>query len=110
VDEMIYEARRHGLRLILLWFGTWKNGMSSYAPAWVKRDFRRFPRVKIHDGQLVEILSTFSTETRDADARAFAELMRHLKTIDGDDHTVIMVQVQNEVGVLGDSRDRSPIA
>lgn len=110
VSELIYEARHHGLRLILLWFGTWKNGMSSYAPSWVKRDYHRFPRVKINDGETIEILSTFSTETRDADARAFSEFMRHLKAIDRNDHTVIMVQVQNEVGVLGDSRDRSAMA
>jgi hypothetical protein len=110
VDGLIRQAREHDLRLVLLWFGTWKNGMSSYAPAWVKRDYRRFPRVQVGCAQTVEILSTFSTETRDADARAFAALLGHLKEIDGREQTVIMVQVQNEVGVLGDSRDRSALA
>ena len=110
VDDLIIEARRHGLRLILLWFGTWKNGMSSYAPAWVKRDYERFPRVQIADGQSIEILSAFSSETRNADVKAFRAFMRHLKAIDDNEQTVIMVQVQNEVGVLGDSRDRSPVA
>lgn len=110
VDGLIHEARRHDLKLVLLWFGTWKNAMSSYAPAWVKRDYQRFPRIKIAGDQTVEILSTFGAETRDADARAFAALMRHLLEVDGQEQTVIMVQVQNEVGVLDDSRDRSTMA
>lgn len=110
VDGLVHEARRHGLRLILLWFGSWKNGTSSYVPAWVKRDVRRFPRAAIRDGQTVEVLSTLSEASQQADARAFAALMRHLRELDGDEHTVIMVQVENEVGLLGDSRDRSPAA
>ena len=110
VDGLIYEARRHNLKLVLLWFGTWKNGMSSYAPAWIKRDYKRFPKVQVEGGQPIEILSTLGTETRDADATAFAALMRHLYEVDGQENTVIMVQVQNEVGVLGDSRDRSAAA
>ena len=110
VDGLIHQAKRHNLRLVLLWFGSWKNGMSSYAPAWVKRNYHRFPRVQVGQGQTVEILSTLATETRDADAKAFSALMRHLKEIDGREHTVIMIQIQNEVGVLGDSRDRSVVA
>ena len=110
VDGLIQAARRHDLRLILLWFGTWKNGMSSYAPGWVKRDVHRFPRVRVEGGRAVEILSTFGTQTREADARAFAALMGHLREVDSEEQTVIMVQVQNEVGVLGDARDRSPLA
>ena len=110
IDGLIHEARRHDLRLVLLWFGSWKNGMSSYAPAWVKRDYARFPRAQIGDGQAVEVLSTFASEARDADARALAALMRHLRQVDGDQHTVPMVQEENKAGVLGDSRDRSPVA
>ncbi len=110
VDGLLDGARRHGLRLVLLWFGTWKNGMSSYAPGWVKRDYRRFPRVVVESGEPIEILSTLGTETLTADARAFAALMAHLREVDGEEQTVLMVQVQNEVGVLGDSRDRSPAA
>ena len=110
VDGLIHEARRHDLRLVVLWFGSWKNGMSSYTPAWVKRNHQRFPRAQIGDGQSVEIMSTLGTETRDADAKAFAALMRHLYEVDGQENTVIMVQVENEVGVLRDSRDRSPAA
>lgn len=107
VDGMIYDARQSDLRLVFLWFGSWKNGMSSYPPLWVKRDYERFPRVKDKDGNTLGILSTLGEMTRNADARAFAALMRHIREVDGEAHTVIMMQVENEVGVLGDSRDRS---
>jgi hypothetical protein len=107
VDGLLDAARRHGLRLIVLWFGSWKNGMSSYVPAWVKGDDQRFPRARRVDGDSVEVLSTFAEANVAADARAFAALMRHLRQVDGDRQTVIMVQVENEVGLLGDSRDWS---
>src|SRR5919202_3166351 len=110
VDGLIREARGHALRLILLWFGSWKNGVSSYVPRWVKQDYRRFPRLRRQDGRAAEVLSTLAEANWQADARAFAALMRHLRVVDRSDHTVIMVQVENEVGVLGDSRDRSEAA
>jgi hypothetical protein len=110
VDDLVADARAHHLRLVLLWFGSWKNGMSSYAPVWVKRDPRRFPRVLLGNGETPELLSPLSLATADADARAFGALMKHLRETDSRDHTVLMVQVENESGVLGDSRDRSPAA
>ena len=110
VDGLIAEARRHQLHLVFLWLASWKNGMSSYAPLWVKQDTRRFPRVIEKDGAPVEILSPLGRETMEADARAFRAVMRHIREVDGDAHTVLMMQVENEVGVLGDSRDRSPVA
>lgn len=109
VDGLIRDARQHGLRLILLWFGSWKNGMSSYVPVWVKRDTTRFPRARLA-GKTVEVLSTFAEANWQADARALAALMQHIWLVDGNQHTVIMVQVENEVGTLGDSRDRSGLA
>jgi hypothetical protein len=105
VDEMILDARQNRLKLVILWFGSWKNGESSYQPLWVKADPRRFPWVKDRTGRTLNILSTFGTATRDADARAYAALMRHIREVDGKEHTVLMMQVENEVGVLGDSRD-----
>lgn len=107
VDGLIREARRYGLRLVFLWFGSWKNGMSSYAPLWVKRDGRRFERVKLSDGRRPEVLSCFCRANVEADARAFAALMRHVGEVDRAEQTVVMVQVENEIGVLGDTRDRS---
>jgi hypothetical protein len=113
VDGVIQEARRHNLRVVLIWFASWKNGLSSYAPLWAKKDFKRFPRVQTKKGTGLEVFSPiegYGDATRDADARAFAALMRHIKEVDGQQHTIIMIQVENEVGVLGDSRDRSPAA
>ena len=110
VDGLIQEARKHKLRLVPLWFASWKNSMSCYAPAWVKTNQQRFPRSQDKPGRGMEILSPFSKENLDADARAFAAFMRHLREVDGNDHTVIMVQVENEIGMIPDSRDRSAIA
>jgi hypothetical protein len=110
VDGIIQGARSHNVRLVLLWFASWKNGLSSYPPDWVKKDFERFPRAQIQLGRSIELLTPFSNANRDADARAFAALMRHVKEVDGKQHTVIMIQVENELGMQGDSRDRSPMA
>ncbi len=109
MDGLLSQARNEHERIVFLWLATWKNGMSSYAPVWVKQDTRRFPRV-VENGAEVEILTPLATTTADADGRAFAALMRHLKEVDSRDHTVLMMQVENEVGVLGDSRDHSEIA
>lgn len=110
VDGLIQAARQHGLRLILLWFGSWKNGVSSYVPAWIKRDYRRFPLAKLQSGQTAAVLSTFAETNWQADARAFATLLQHIRAVDSEAQTVIMVQVENEVGLLGDSRDHSDTA
>jgi len=110
VDGLIQEARKHKLHLVPLWFASWKNSMSCYAPAWVKTDQKRFPRSQDRAGNGMEILSPFSKANLDADARAFAAFMRHLREIDANDRTVIMVQVENEIGMIPDSRDRSAVA
>ncbi|MGH9621962.1 MAG: beta-galactosidase, partial [Bryobacteraceae bacterium] len=110
VDGLIHQARRNHLHIVFLWFGSWKNGLSSYPPLWVKKDTKRFPRVIEKGGKEAEILSTFGKNTLEADKTAFAALMRHIREVDGQAHTVLMMQVENEVGVLGDSRDRSPAA
>jgi len=110
VDGLIQQARRYDLHIVFLWFGSWKNGVSTYVPGWVKTNYERFPRAQDETGRPLEILSTFGAASRDADARAFAALMRHIREVDEKNHTVIMMQVENEVGVLQESRDRSPIA
>jgi beta-galactosidase GanA len=110
LDGLIEQARVHHMHLGLLWLASWKNGMSSYAPIWVKRDARRFPRVRLAGGEEPEVLSTLGGDSAAADARAFGALMTHLASFDSHSHTVVIVQVENEVGILGDSRDRSPAA
>jgi beta-galactosidase GanA len=110
VDGLIQDARQNNLRLVFLWFGSWKNTWSSYAPDWIKRDYKRFFRVILKDGTATERLSPFSDANRDADARAYAALLRHIREIDSETQTVIMMQVENEVGVIPDARDYSPVA
>ena len=107
VEALVREARRQRLRVVPLWFGSWKNSMSSYAPAWVKHDQKRFPRAEATAGRGEEALSVFADASRDADARAFAALMRAIRKLDPRGETVIMVQVENEIGMLGAASDRS---
>lgn len=110
LDHWIDVARQQHMHLVPLWFGSWKNAFSSYAPDWVKADTRRFPRAVSTDGVELEILSTLGMETQKADSRAFAALMKHVRDKDQDEQTVLMVQVENEVGYLGRGRDRSAAA
>lgn len=111
LDHWIDVAREQKMHLVPLWFGSWKNAFSNYAPVWVKANARRFPRALGADGSPLEILSALSPETRQADSRAFAALLRHIREKDAQQQTVLMVQVENEVGYLGRSgRDRSPEA
>jgi len=110
VDGLIQDAGSHNLRLVLLWFASFKNSMSCYAPVWVKTNQQRFGRAQDKEGLGIEILTLFSDENRDADARAFAALMRHIHQVDGQKHTVIMVQVENEMGMIPQARDYSDAA
>ncbi len=124
VDAQIDQARQRNMRLVLIWFATWKNAGSSYVPHWVKEDRKRFPPMLIQvrpDGGFTTFtanhmeeqgtgpLTPFGKETLKADARAYRALMKHIKEVDPQ-HTVIMMQIENEVGSLGNSRDRSPLA
>jgi beta-galactosidase GanA len=110
VDSLIRSARASDLKLVLLWFGAWKNSMSTYVPAWIKRDQARFPLAQQPNGEGLQILSAFAPATRDADSRAFTALMAHLKATDQDTSTVLMIQVENEIGMLPIARERGPVA
>jgi len=109
IDTLLSQAREHHVRLVLLWFGIWKNGSSHYMPLWMKRDPESYPRVVGANGRRVDSPSPHAAATLAADKRAFAALMRHLKASDPR-HTVIMVQVENEPGTWGSVRDHSPEA
>ena len=108
VDALIAGARKRGLRVALLWFGSWKNGQMHYVPEWIKRDDATYPRMRDANGEPVDVLSPHVAANVQADARAFTALMQHLRKIDGDRHTVIVVQVENEPGAIGTVRDHGP--
>lgn len=109
-DQLFNEARKNDLKLVLLWFGSWKNSMSSHAPGWVKKDQDRFPRVKDNLGRSHEILTPFSENNLQADLKAFEALMKHIKEYDKEEHTIIMIQPENEIGMLPTARDYHPLA
>ncbi|KAH8748129.1 glycoside hydrolase superfamily [Diaporthe sp. PMI_573] len=114
LDEVILGARQHDMHLALLWFAAYKNASSIYAPSWVKKDSGRFPRAQsIEAGgvrHILDVVTPLSSECVKADAKAFSKLLAHLKDFDSDHSTVLMVQIENEPGILSDSRDRSPLA
>jgi beta-galactosidase GanA len=110
IQNLITEARNNNMKIVFLWFGSWKNSMSSHAPAWVKLNQEKYPRAKDQSGRSQEILSLFSKEVLQSDIRAFQNLMRFIKNFDSDQNTVIMVQVENEIGMLPSARDHQVLA
>jgi hypothetical protein len=110
VDQLVNGAREHKLHLVLLWFGTWKNGQAHYVPEWVKSDLKEYPRQISSYGKVLDVLSPNSPKNLEADKHAFAALLRHLKEIDAAQRTVLMIQVENESGGIGSVRDYSAAA
>ncbi len=110
VDLLVKGAREHKLHLVILWFGTWKNGQAHYVPEWVKSDPVKYPREVSAQGKVLDVMSPNSAVNMEADKRAFAALMRHVHAIDATEHTVILMQVENESGSVGAVRDYSAAA
>ena len=108
-DQLLSQARGAGMHLVILWFGAWKNSMSSYAPLWVKADPASYPRARSEEGEAQDILTPFEPRNLQADLDAFSHLLRHVADIDRD-HAVLMVQIENEIGMLPSARDHSPAA
>jgi beta-galactosidase GanA len=109
LDTLLEQAREHDVRLVLLWFATWKNTGTAYAPRWVKLDGKRFPRMIDGKGKTHYAFTPLGRTTLEADKKAFAALMQHLRAADPQ-NTVIMMQVENEAGSYGSARDHSPAA
>jgi hypothetical protein len=106
-DKVIRQARENQLKVVFLWFGAWKNSMSCYAPLWFKQDSKKYPRAYTAAGKPLEIASSFSENVLQADNRAFAAWMKHIASIDKEEGTVIMIQIENEIGMLENARDYS---
>jgi beta-galactosidase GanA len=109
IDTLLIQARQHKVRLVLLWFATWKNGSNHYMPEWMKRDAMKYPNITGKNGKPVDSPSPNIKATMEADTKAFAAVMKYLKKADAQ-HTVIMIQVENEPGAWGSVRDYSAIA
>ena len=110
IDRTIKKCRENQLKVVFLWFGVWKNSMSCYAPLWFKENTKKYPRCVTKAGKPLEIASPFSEAVFQADSRAFTALMRHMAAVDGQQHTIIMMQIENEIGMLENARDYSPAA
>jgi hypothetical protein len=110
VKGIIDQARQNNMKLILIWFGTWKNAGSTYVPEWVKVDLKRFPRMQTKPGKNSGSISAFSENALKADIKAFIHLMAYIKEYDAKEQTVLMMQVENETGILEASRDHCPEA
>lgn len=109
IEFVLEEARKRSLKVVFLWFGSWKNGASHYVPSWVKKDKMRFKWALNQVGARTRILSPLCNEAKMADINAFTHVMKYIKEVNEDD-TVIAVQVENEPGLLGTPRDYSPSA
>lgn len=105
IDYAINSARKNNMKIVFLWFGSWKNSMSCYVPGWIKTDHNKYPRAKSKQGIAQEILSPFNDNNLHADVKIYKALMKHIKEVDQKDKTVIMMQVENEIGMLPDARD-----
>lgn len=110
VDMLVTQARQHHVHVVLLWFGTWKNGEMHYVPEWIKSDTAHYPRMIDERGEPIQVLSANAQANLQADRRAFTALMHHLREIDAQQHTVLMIQVENESGAIGAVRDHSAAA
>ena len=110
LDKLVVEARKNDLKIIILWFGSWKNSMSSHVPSWIKQNQDKYPRAIDERGVSQEILSPFSENNLNADLNAFKALMKHIKKINKEHQTIIMVQPENEIGMLPSARDYHPLA
>jgi len=106
IDTILAQAREHRVRLDLLWFGTYKNGSQHYMPEWMKLKPEVYTHLIDKSGHPVDSPSPFCEASLQADIRAFTAFMRHLKAADPE-HTVIIVQVENEAGTWGTLRDYS---
>lgn len=106
-DKVLEQARKYDLKVIFLWFGVWKNSMSCYAPCWFKENCGKYPRACTRSGKPLEIASAFSENVYQADHNAFSHWMEHIAANDKEDGTVIMIQIENEIGMLEDARDYS---
>lgn len=109
-EKVLQEARDNGLKVIFLWFGAWKNSMSCYAPLWFKEDYERYPRARTSEGKPLEIASAFSENVFMADNKAFRTWLQYVEEADRGYDTVIMIQIENEIGMLESARDHSEMA
>ena len=51
IDYVVKAARERNMKVVFIWFGAFKNPFMTYAPSWVKKDPKRFPRARDERGR-----------------------------------------------------------
>ena len=100
LESVLSRARKYALRVVLAWFGSYKNGALHYAPDWVLADTERFARVRRGDGTMAQFAACPNgAALLEKDSAAVCRIFAHLRDHDPED-TVILFQVNNETGIL----------
>ncbi len=110
VKDLIDQVRAAGLRLIILWFATSKNGHPNYAPDYVKLDPQTYQITVGPTGGQNASLSPHGLATLERDKKAYCEVLKFLKEYDGEKRTVLGIQIENEMGLANTDRDYSLLA
>lgn len=106
IDAFIEACRERDMMLIPLWFGSIKNAQLSYAPDWVRENDDKFFRALREDGTRLNSISPFCMEGMKADRNAFQHLMQRIKEKDPEGEIVVMVQPNNETGIIATDSHR----
>ena len=105
VDYRIDQARKNGLRLVLLWFASYKNAEECYAPEYIRNNIKTYRRVVKKDGSHQHAcLCPTGADALERDKKAVKKLMKHLSEKESKKNTVILFQVENEPGIMGSDR------
>jgi hypothetical protein len=107
-------AERNHLKLILNWFGHYASADGTiygnltgelYAPMYIVADEKTYPRAVDADGVPHHNAISYDYEpVLDREIAAFRAFMRHIKEVDSETHTILMIQVENEIAVFGADR------
>lgn len=110
VQQMIDRCRQYDYKIIFLWYGLWKNGLSTYIPQWMKLDRDTYPFCRQENQKPLYTISPLCQKAIEKDAKAIQQVMSFIKKYDAIEQTVIMLQIENEVGLLESDRDYSSAA
>jgi hypothetical protein len=114
VDHAKAMAEKHHLKLVLNWFGHYASGDGTiygnltgdlYAPMYIVQDEKTYPRAVDADGVSHHNAMSYDYEpVIEHEIAAFTAFMKHIKSVDSQAHTIIMIQVENEIAVFGADR------
>jgi hypothetical protein len=114
LDHAKSMAENNHLKLILNWFGHYASADGTvygnltgelYAPMYIVTDDKLYPRAVDADGIPHHNAISYDYEPIvEREIAAFRAFMQHIKEVDSQAHTILMVQVENEIAVFGVDR------